>query len=124
MPLKPDNRTSKEKKPRLTRLEEHILEELGLIIRKDFDDPSASFITLTKVKLGSDLTQATVFVSVFPEKNKDSVIERLNRAHGFLQAKLYERLSTYNLPKLYFKYDPSIVRETRLHDLIAKNKDE
>ncbi|KKS06533.1 MAG: ribosome-binding factor A [Candidatus Brennerbacteria bacterium RIFOXYB1_FULL_41_13] len=109
-------------KPRILRLEEHILEELGTIIKKEFDDPSQSFISLTKVNLGSDISHATVFISVFPESNKDNVIERLNRAHGFLQAKLYERLSTYNLPKLFFKYDPSIIQESQLHDLIEKTK--
>ncbi len=115
---------NKEKKPRITKLEEHILEELGLIIKREFDDPSASFITLTEVRLGSDLTQATVLVSVFPERNKDTVVERLNRAHGFLQAKLYERISTYNLPKLYFKYDPSIAEAARVNKLIEKTKEE
>ncbi len=114
----------KEKKPRIQRLEEHFLEELGAIIKKEFDDPSASFITLTGLHLGSDLTQATVFVSVFPDKNKDAVIERLNRAHGFLQAKLYERISTYNLPKLYFKYDPSIAEAAKIDKLIEKTKEE
>lgn len=113
---------SEQKKPRIPRLEEHILEELAMIIKKEFDDPTQSFISLTRVNLGSDLSHATIFVSIFPETNKDAVIDRLNRAHGFLQAKLYERISTYNLPKLFFKYDPSIVKESELQNLIEKNK--
>ncbi|HCI05220.1 MAG: Ribosome-binding factor A [Parcubacteria group bacterium GW2011_GWC1_45_9] len=111
-------------KKRIERLEEFILEELGLIIRKEFDDPTSSFISLTQVRLGSDLTQATVYISIFPDKHKNQVIDRLNRAHGFLQAKLYQRMSTYNLPKLYFKYDPSIAQSARINQLIEKNKEE
>lgn len=107
---------------RLPRLEEHILEELSAIIRKEFDDPTQSFITITKVHLGKELTEATISVSVFPETNQEIVLERLNRAHGFLQAKLYERMSTYNLPKLYFKYDPSIKDAARVNQLIEEAK--
>jgi ribosome-binding factor A len=109
-------------KQRILRLEELILRELGLIIQKEFERPLKDFISITRVHLGKDLTQATIYVSVFPEKDQEKILKNLNKSSGFLALFLHKRLKAYNLPKLYFKYDPSIARDSRIEQLIEQIK--
>lgn len=111
-------------KNRLLRLEELILRELGQIVQREFEHSRKEFISLTRVHLGKDLTQATIFVSVFPEQDQEEVIKNLNSSSGFLGSFLAKRIKTFNLPKLYFKYDPGIANEARIYDLIEKTKEE
>ncbi|MEW5805398.1 MAG: 30S ribosome-binding factor RbfA [Patescibacteria group bacterium] len=110
-------------KNRVPRLEELILRELGQIIQREFEHSSKDFVSITRVHLGKDLTRATIFVSVFPEQDQEEIIKNLNQSSGFLGSFLSKRMRAYNLPKLYFKYDPSVSNEAKVYDLIEKNKE-
>jgi len=82
-------------------------------------DPRIGFVTVTGVRATTDLSQATVFVSVLgTENDRQRTLEGLQAAHGVLQARVGRELGTRRTPVLAFEYDPAIERGVRLTKLI------
>ena len=82
-------------------------------------DPRIGFVTVTGVRATTDLSQATVFVSVFgTEKDQERSLDGLRAAHGVLQARVGRELGTRRTPVLSFEYDPAIERGVRLTKMI------
>jgi ribosome-binding factor A len=82
-------------------------------------DPRIGFVTVTGVRTTTDLSQATVFVSVMGnEQEQHRTLEGLQSAHGVLQVQVGRELGTRRTPVLTFEYDPAIERGVRLTKLI------
>ena len=82
-------------------------------------DPRIGFVTVTGVRTTTDLSQATVFVSVLgTEDEQIRTLEGLRSAHGILQVQVARELGTRRTPVLTFEYDPAIERGVRLTKLI------
>ena len=82
-------------------------------------DPRIGFVTVTGVRTATDLSSATVFVSVLgTEDEQDRTLAGLQSAHGVLQAQVARELGTRRTPVLTFEYDPAIERGVRLTKLI------
>ena len=82
-------------------------------------DPRIGFVTVTGVQTTTDLSQATVYVSVLGnEQEQDRTLQGLQSAHGVLQAQVARELGTRRTPVLAFEYDPAIERGVRLTKLI------
>jgi ribosome-binding factor A len=82
-------------------------------------DPRIGFVTVTGVRTTTDLSQATVFVSVLgTEQEQARTLEGLQSAHGVLQSQVARELGTRRTPVLTFEYDPAIERGVRLTKLI------
>ena len=82
-------------------------------------DPRIGFVTVTGVQTTTDLSQATVYVSVLgSQQEQDGTLQGLQSAHGVLQAQVARELGTRRTPVLTFEYDPAIERGVRLTQLI------
>jgi ribosome-binding factor A len=82
-------------------------------------DPRIGFVTVTGVRATTDLTQATVWVSVFGSSDdRERTLDGLRAAHGVLQARVARELGLRRTPVLTFEYDPSVERGVRLTQMI------
>ncbi len=82
-------------------------------------DPRIGFVTVTGARTTTDLSQATVFVSVLgSEREQARTLEGLQSAAGVLQSLVARELGTRRTPVLTFEYDPAIERGVRLTKLI------
>jgi ribosome-binding factor A len=82
-------------------------------------DPRIGFVTVTGVRTTTDISQASVFVSVLgTEAEQTRTLEGLQSAAGVLQAQVARVLGTRRTPVLTFEYDPAIERGVRLTKLI------
>lgn len=82
-------------------------------------DPRIGFVTVTGVQTTTDLSQATVYVSVLGnEAEQKRTLDGLQSAHGVLQSQVARELGTRRTPVLTFAYDPAIERGVRLTQLI------
>ncbi len=82
-------------------------------------DPRIGFVTVTGVKTTTDLSQASVFVSVLGDTQEQKrTLQGLQSAAGVLQAQVARELGTRRTPVLTFEYDPAIERGVRLTKLI------
>ena len=82
-------------------------------------DPRIGFVTVTGARTTTDLSQATVFVSVLgTEGEQKRTLDGLQSAAGVLQSLVARELGTRRTPVLTFEYDPAIERGVRLTKLI------
>ena len=114
---------------RLQRLGDQIQRELAVLIRDEVNDPRLTgFVTISSVKVSSDLGYADVYVIVMePELNDamskhshEASLQVLNNAAGFLRTELSHSLKTRTTPRLRFHYDEVTARGNYMMDLITK----
>ncbi len=112
---------------RSARVASEFQHELSRILARGLKDPRISgFVTVTGAKMGPDLKDVTVYVSIHgEEKTREDTLEGLRAAAGFLQREAARNLKLRHTPHLRFVYDESIERGDRIDRLLreAKAKD-
>ena len=78
---------------------------IGDAISGGLKDPRIGFLTVTDVRTSPDLRHARVYVSVLgshgepaPEAERDSTLEGLRSAHGYLQGRVASELHLKRTP--------------------------
>jgi ribosome-binding factor A len=85
----------------------------------ELKDPRIGFVTITGVHTSTDLSEATVYVSVLGgEKRRLRTLAGLAAAHGVLQRRIARELRLKRTPTLAFEYDPTVERGVRMTQLI------
>jgi ribosome-binding factor A len=106
---------------RLNRHAGAIKKALGEIINTKLEDPHKGYITLTRVKVSTDLKIATVYYTVLgDEGQKEETKTVLKRSNAFLRNELRPYLHTRWLPELRFFYDDSLEYADRINVLLKK----
>src|SRR5579859_6329917 len=99
---------------RMRRVDEAMRAVLSDVIARDLKDPRVGFVTITGVKTSPDLRHARVYVSVLGDQAaRQSSMEGLRSAHGFLQRHVADQLTLKHTPALVFEYDESVDRGMR-----------
>lgn len=84
-------------------------------------DPGVGFVTVTAVRATTDLSQATVYVSVLGNDRKcERSLRTLERAHGMLQQRIARELHLKRTPLLNFLYDETLDQALRLNELMEQ----
>lgn len=94
--------------------------ELAVLIQRKLKDPRLhKFITVSAVKVTSDLEHAKVYVSVLDsDANISEIMDALKHAAGFLRTELAHIMKLRRIPELHFVYDQSIQEGRKLSNLI------
>lgn len=81
---------------------------------------STHMVTVTVVKISPDLAVARVYVSVFPSKDVEQVLERINQAKSDIRGKLGQRVrhQLRIVPELAFFIDDSLDYAERIDSLL------
>lgn len=103
--------------------------EIGSDIIKRIKDPAVNdinsdgtcrIISLTDVKIASDMSVAQFFVSVLGDQDSlSSVVEGLNRAAGYFRRELKKEVSLKKIPEVHFIPDDTMAKAGHIMDLIA-----
>jgi ribosome-binding factor A len=123
----------------MRRVDEAIRQVIGDALAGELKDPRVGFVTVTDVRTSADLRHARVYVSVLaapgqspapPAKQtegedrepdpRDSSLEGLRSARGFLQSRIAAELRLKRTPALTFQYDDTTDRAMRLDALIEQ----
>lgn len=111
------------KTDRLTRVNELLRREIGLVLyrlldRSQFD---LAALTVTHVITGSDLRSARVLVSIRGhEQERQSMLHRIQHLHGEIQQEIAKTVVLKYTPKLTFALDTSIETGDRVLDILSK----
>lgn len=93
------------------------------ILQNDLKDPRLGMVTCTRVDLTNDLRHAKLYVSVLGEQmDKDSSMEALQSATGYVRRRLSKRLGLRVSPEIVFVFDPSVEYSIKLEGLIEETK--
>lgn len=104
---------------RQQRVAEEIKRRSSLFIRDELKDPRLGFLTVTDAEINSDLTHATIYVSVLgDEAQQQQTMQALQRARGVIKRDIGDWLQIRTVPEIHFKLDQSIERGTRILQLI------
>ena len=90
---------------------------------REVRDPRVGLVTVTGVKVTSDLSHARVAVAVGQGEGDDGdrqreALEGLQRAAGFLRSRAARVLSTRSVPELHFELDRGLERAHRIDEIL------
>jgi len=103
------------------RLGNQMLRTLAELLRTDVKDPRVKDVVLTAIELARDLGVARVYFGLLdPQAEADPALEGLERAGGFLRARLGRALKVRHVPELRFVHDDSAAEAIRLSALIDR----
>ena len=110
---------------RTIRLGEQIREEVSDILGREVRDPGIGFLTLTRVRVTDDLSQARVYYTMLgdPAERKKTA-RALERALPFIRRALAQRLHVRRMPELAFQFDQSVAHQARVEELLEEIKRE
>ena len=112
---------------RKLRVGELIKQNLGQIfLRNEAKIPSfnTNLITITEVKMSSDLKSARAYVIPLGGKEIDKTVKTLTEFSYLVRKALSKKLDIKFLPKLHFVGDKSFDYAERIEKLIKKNNNE
>ncbi len=92
--------------------------EIGYILMMEVKDEEIKFVSVTGVKLASDLSYAKIYVTVLDEAKKNSTMKALKEAKGFIRHELANRVDIRHIPELEFVYDESIAYGKKIEEII------
>jgi ribosome-binding factor A len=91
---------------RSIRLADLIHRELANLLLEEVQDPRLELVSLTGVKLNSDISIGLVMFTVGGDaERRQQALDGLNKAKGFLRSGLAKRLNMRSLPDLRFAHD-------------------
>jgi len=106
---------------RTERVGELLRGELAQALRRDVSDPRLGLVTVTRVDVAPDFSQALVFWSTLgTETSRDEVQAGLDAAAGYLRGRLAPRLTLKRMPRLSFRHDASLAGGDATLDLLRE----
>lgn len=108
---------------RIERVNSLLKREISFIVEREIKDPRLVFVTITHVECSRDLKHARVFFNFHSDDETAQIEAILNRASGYIQGRLGERIRLRYTPKLEFVYDDTLERMERI-DRLLKEEDE
>ena len=108
---------------RSERVGDRVRRVLAETIRNELRDPRVGFVTVTDVKISSDLHYAVVYISVMSDDRREQSLRALKRAVPFLRRTLARRASLRRTPELRFVIDEAAERGTRLEQIFEELSD-
>ena len=106
---------------RAERVGDLIRAEVANLLTRQVRDPGIGFVTITSVRMTSDLQLARIYYSSIADARGHLASARaLARATPFLRRQLGRRLSLKRVPTLEFIYDESLERQDRVAQLLEE----
>ena len=111
---------------RLKRIGDRFRKELSeMLVKEEIRDPRLSGVTITEVKVDRELSYAEIYVSAFEGVTRSKeILEKLERASGYIRKSLSERIELRSFPKLRFHWDETPERADRIEQLLASIRSE
>ncbi len=106
---------------KIERIASDLHKQISHIIANDIRDKDIKFITVTHVKLSTDLSYARIYFTTLFDEKKDQLIKDLNKATGFIKSELCRRkFPIRKMPELEFIYDISIEQGEKIDNIIKE----
>ena len=104
------------------RLEERILFELNRILRTETSDARLNRVTITKVEVNRDYSQAQVYWDIYDGGQKEESEQAVMGAAKRLRTMLATVLEMRKMPLLLFQYDSQFDAEKNIVEILNAEK--
>ena len=101
-----------------------VQKELSEIFRRETAKTRGTLVSVSSVRVSSDLSVANVRLSIFPSENAQSIMDNINSNERGIRYQLAQR-TRYQLrrcPELKFHIDDSLDYIDHIDQLLAKDK--
>ncbi|MCD4775796.1 MAG: 30S ribosome-binding factor RbfA [Candidatus Aegiribacteria sp.] len=106
---------------RRQRLEVDIREDVGEILSRDISDERLKNLSVTRVKLSRDGSNATLFFEISgAEEEQQEAFEAMESAKGYLRSKLASMIQMRTVPILSFVKDDSGKKGDRVLNIMRE----
>ena len=106
---------------RVQRLQQLILEVAAEALQREVRDPRIGVVSITRVKLTPDLTQATLYWSTLAEGSARRTTERgMENVLPLLQREVGHALRTRITPRLVLRRDDTLEKAQRLESIFQR----
>ena len=106
---------------RIERINEEYRKELSQIIGYELKNTNITgMISVTKVKVTTDLKYAKIYVSILNSKSIKNTMEALKKSSGFIRSELAKRINLRNTPELTFEIDDSIEYGAKIDSILKE----
>ena len=110
---------------RKEQLEKSLIREINNIIYRKINDPRIKFVTITRVKVSSDLKYTDIFVTIFNDrKQQKKALEGLKNATKFIRGELGKDLKIRYVPDIKFIIDKDLEQQYKLLKIITEINDQ
>ena len=104
---------------RFGRIDEEFKKEISQIINYELKEPSVTgMVSVTKVKVTTDLSYAKVAVSILNSKDVKKTLAGLKKSSGFIRSELAKRINLRNTPEIIFELDDSLEYGARIDNIL------
>lgn len=106
---------------RSEQLKKSLIREINNIIYRKINDPRIKFVTITRIKVSSDLKYADIFVTIFnDEAQQKKALKGLKNATNFIRGELGKDLKLRYVPKIKFKIDEDLEHQYKLLKIVTE----
>lgn len=111
-----------QRQARVAALVQEVVSEL---IMRRVKDPRIGFVSVVKVDVPKDISQARIFVSVLgTDEEKEKTMEGLRSAQGLIRSEVAKVLGMRHAPEIQFALDEGIEHSIRVSKLLSEIKEE
>jgi ribosome-binding factor A len=97
--------------------------EIGKILLKDFAFSPEILVTLTHVDTSSNLIDAKIYISVFPEEKSAGILNALKKSVYGVQYQINRALRQRPIPKIRFVEDKTLSNAGKIEELLNAVKE-
>jgi len=106
------------------RINEFIREHLSQIMHRSLEVKPDRLVTVTQVQTSPDLSQAYVYLTVWPKEVRGSTLSQIRKQAGEFRAELDDVLKRRRTPKLLFRIDEGTNEVPRIQQLFEQIDEE
>ncbi len=107
---------------RILKINELVKEKIAAIISEEMEFEKGTIVSVLYAKTSADLKYSTVFVSILPDDQSETVLNRLNNHSKTLQSILGDNISFRFTPKLKFALDETESKASEIDKLLDSLK--
>jgi len=104
----------------VARVSARIRQRVAHCLQFELNDPRAGMVTVTEVRLSTDMRNATILWSLTDLKDRSKTQHMLEGAGGFVRKQLARVLETRVVPALQWEYDDRIAKAAEMERLIEQ----
>jgi len=105
---------------RIEKIQELIKEEISLIFLHKLQDPRLGLVTVTRVRVAPDLSDAKVYVSIYDKSKRSESLEKINDISGLIRTELAKRVRLRKTPELNFLIDDTLDYVEKMENIFRK----
>lgn len=110
---------------RCQRIGDQLRGEISNMILKEIKDPRIGFVTVMDVEVAPDLSNATVFFTVYGSaKEREDTLAGLQSTASYMRREMGRRLHLKRIPVLHFRYDSTTDKGEHLEGIFSQIKNE